>query len=330
MHKSFRCMLVGGSAARSYHGFLDTVTVAVVQAGTVLFDTGRTIQKLESFCRDAAMSGAKLVLFPEAYLGGYPKGITFGAAVGSRSPEGRDQFRAYYESAIEVPGRETTQIGEFVASLGIELVLGAVERAGGTLFCSVLFFGHDGQLRGKHRKLMPTALERLIWGMGDGSTMPVIETEDRKIGAAICWENYMPLFRTAMYAKGVNIWCAPTVDDREVWQSTMQHIALEGRCFVLSACQYLRRSDCPDWYHPIQGDDPGAVLIGGGSVILSPLGQLLAGPARTGETVLTAELDMAEVARGKFDLDVVGHYARPDIFQLSVEERPKPTVIFGE
>jgi nitrilase len=166
--------------------------------------------------------------------------------------------------------------------------------------------------------------------MGDGSTMPVIETEGRKIGAAICWENYMPLFRTAMYAKGVNIWCAPTVDDREVWQSTMQHIALEGRCFVLSACQYLQRSDCPAWYHPIQGDDADTVLIQGGSVIVSPLGQVLAGPARNGEQVLTAELDMADVARGKFDLDVVGHYARPDIFQLSVEERPKPPVIFGE
>jgi nitrilase len=301
-----------------------------VQAGTVLFDNRRTIQKLESFCGEAAERGARLVLFPEAYLGGYPKGITFGAAVGSRSPEGRDQFRAYYESAIDVPGPETAQIGEFVAGLGIELVLGAIERAGGTLFCSVLFFGPNGQVRGKHRKLMPTALERLIWGMGDGSTMPVIETEGRKIGAAICWENYMPLFRTAMYAKGVNIWCAPTVDDREVWQSTMQHIALEGRCFVLSACQYLQRSDCPPWYHPIQGDDPGTVLIGGGSVIVSPLGQVLAGPARNGEQVLTAELDMGDIARGKFDLDVVGHYARPDIFQLSVEERPKPPVTYGD
>jgi nitrilase len=198
------------------------------------------------------------------------------------------------------------------------------------LFCSVLFFGPDGQLRGKHRKLMPTASERLIWGLGDGSTMPVIETEGRKIGAAICWENYMPLFRTAMYAKGVNIWCAPTVDDREVWQSTMQHIALEGRCFVLSACQYLLRSDCPSWYHPIQGDDPGTVLIGGGSVIVSPLGQILAGPARNGELVLTAELDLVEIARGKFDLDVVGHYARPDIFTLSVDERSKAPVTYRE
>lgn len=170
------------SSTRSYDRSLNTVTVAAVQAGTVLFDTRRTLLKLESLCREAARRGAKLVLFPEAFVGGYPKGITFGATVGSRSPEGRDQFRAYYESAIDVSGPETAHIGEFVAGLGIELVLGAIERAGGTIFCSVLFFGPDGKLRGKHRKLMPTAVERLIWGMGDGSTMPVIEDrglEDR-------------------------------------------------------------------------------------------------------------------------------------------------------
>lgn len=166
--------------------------------------------------------------------------------------------------------------------------------------------------------------------MGDGSTMPVFQTKAGVVGAAICWENYMPLFRTSMYAKGVNIWCAPTVDDREVWQSTMRHIALEGRCFVLSACQYLSRSDCPSWYHPIQGDDPGTVLIGGGSVIVSPLGEIMAGPAGTGECVLTANLNLDEIVTGKFDLDVTGHYARPDVFSLTVDERPKATVTYRE
>jgi len=306
---------------------LNKVTVAAVQAGTVLFDTRRTLDKLEFFCREAARRGAQLVLFPEAYIGGYPKGITFGATVGSRSPEGRDQFRVYYEAAIDVPGPETAAIGVIAGALGIELVVGAIEREGGTLFCSALFFDPDGQLRGKHRKLVPTASERLIWGMGDGSTMPVQRTRAGMVGAAICWENYMPLFRTAMYAKGVTIWCAPTVDDRDVWQSTMRHIALEGRCFVLSACQYLLRSDCPPWYHPIQGDDPGTVLIGGGSVIISPSGEILAGPTRDGELVVTADIDLNEIARGKFDLDVVGHYARPDIFSLSVDERPKVSVV---
>ena len=138
----------------------------------------------------------------------------------------------------------------------------------------------------------------------------------------------MPLFRSAMYAKGVTLWCAPTVDDRETWQATMQHVALEGRCFVLSACQYLVRSDCPENYHPIQGEAPATMLINGGSVIVSPLGKVLAGPLRGSEGMLVADLDMDEIARGKFDFDAVGHYARPDVFTLSVDQRPKPAVSF--
>ena len=138
----------------------------------------------------------------------------------------------------------------------------------------------------------------------------------------------MPLFRAAMYAKGVSLWCAPTVDDRDCWQATMQHIAVEGRCFVLSACQYLLRSDCPEDHRAIQGNDPATVLIHGGSVIVSPMGQVLAGPLRNGEGLLTAELDLREIVRGKFDLDVVGHYARPDVFRLIVDENPKQAVTF--
>jgi nitrilase len=270
-----------------------------------------------------------LVVFPEAFLGGYPKGLSFGAHVGSRTDEGREEFRRYYEAAVEERSEEVAQLSKITAEHGVELVIGLVERDAGTLYCSVFFFGPDGRLQGKHRKLMPTGLERLIWGQGDGSTMPVIQIADGVIGAAICWENYMPLFRTAMYAKGVSLWCAPTVDDRESWQATMQHIAIEGRCFVLSACQYLLRSDCPADYRPVQGNEPETVLIKGGSVIVSPMGKVLAGPLRDGEGILTAELDLGEVARGKFDLDTVGHYARPDVFTLSVNERANFAVRFG-
>jgi nitrilase len=202
-----------------------------------------------------------------------------------------------------------------------------MERDGGTLYCTVLFLGPDGRLLGKHRKLMPTALERLVWGFGDGSTLPVIPTPFGRLGSVICWENYMPMLRMAMYAKGVQLYCASTVDDRETWIPTMRHIALEGRCFVLSACQHIRRGDYPADYHPIQGDDPGTVLIRGGSCIVSPLGELLAGPHYEGEHVLVAEVDLAEIARGKFDLDVVGHYARPDVFRLHVNERATPAVV---
>jgi nitrilase len=174
-------------------------------------------------------------------------------------------------------------------------------------------------------------MERLIWGFGDGSTLPVFETPLGRLGAVICWENYMPLLRMAMYAQGVELYCAPTSDGRDTWLPTMQHIALEGRCFVLSCNQFCRRSDYPDDYATSFGDTPETILSRGGSCIIGPLGRVLAGPDFDGETILTAELDMGEIARGKFDFDVVGHYARPDIFQLRVNAEPqRPVVSTGD
>jgi nitrilase len=285
------------------------VRVAVVQAGSVLFDTDATVAKAEGLIAQAAAGGAKLIVFPEAFIGGYPKGSDFGARVGSRTPEGRKLFRRYFEGALAVPGPATERLGEAARARGVWLVIGVIERDGGTLYCTVLFFSPDGTLADKHRKLMPTAMERLIWGFGDGSTLPVIETGFAKVGAVICWENYMPLLRAAMYAKGIQLYCAPTVDDREVWQSTMRHIALEGRCFVLCACQWVCANGAPE-----------TESIRGGSVIVGPLGKVLAGPNREGESILTADLDLGEIAEGKFDLDVAGHYARPDVFRLTVNE----------
>lgn len=304
------------------------VRVAVVQAGPVLFDTPATLDRLAARTADAAARGARLVVFPEAFVGGYPKGLGFGARMGSRTPEGREEFRRYFEAAVEVPGPATAAIGAAAREHRAHLVVGAVERAGSTLYCAALIFGPDGALLGKHRKLMPTATERLVWGQGDGSTLPVIDTPAGKVGAVICWENYMPLLRTAMYAKGVEVYCAVTVDDRDTWLPTMRHVALEGRCFVLSACQFLTRKDCPPDYAAGFGDDPGAVLIRGGSCVVSPLGHLLAGPAFGEEAVLIADLDHDEIARARFDFDPVGHYARPDVFRLTVDESPRPTVAF--
>ena len=177
---------------------------------------------------------------------------------------------------------------------------------------------------GKHRKLMPTAAERLVWGYGDGSTLPVLDTAAGRLGAVICWENYMPLLRMAMYAKGVQVWCAPTADARDTWIATMRHIACEGRCFVLSANQFATRADYPPDY-PLEGG-AGDVLCRGGSVIVSPLGDVLAGPAFGEETILRADLDLDRIAEAKYDFDVVGHYARPDVFTLTVDERPRPPV----
>jgi len=305
------------------------VKVAVVQAGSVLFDTKTTLKKLKQFAADAAMQGGQLIVFPEAFVGGYPKGANFGAHVGSRSAEGRDLFRRYFESAVAVPGPEAAEVGEMAAKLHAHIVTGIIERDGGTLYCAVLHFNDSGELIGRRRKLMPTASERLIWGMGDGSTLEVAQTPFGRIGAVICWENYMPMLRMAMYAQGIELYCAPTVDDRDTWQTTMRHIALEGRCFVLSAVQYLTRADCPADYHPMQGDVPDTVLIRGGSAMYGPLGEELAAPVYGREAVSVAEIDVGTIARGKYDFDAAGHYARPDIFTLHIDRRPQRSVQTG-
>jgi len=307
---------------------MEPIRVAVVQAGPFPFDLEKTLVKADERIAEAAQQGAKLVVFPEAFVGGYPKGIDFGARVGSRSAEGRAWFRRYFEAAIDVPGPATERLAEIARLKGVWLVIGVIEREGGTLYCTVLFFSPEGILAAKHRKLMPTAMERLIWGFGDGSTLPVLATPVGRIGAVICWENYMPLLRAAMYAKGVQVYCAPTVDDRDTWVPTMRHIAMEGRCFVLSACQFVRREAYPDDYQPMQGNDPQTVMIRGGGVIVNPLGQVLAGPCYDGESILTAEVDLGVIAEGKYDLDTTGHYARPDVFRLEVNERAAPAVDF--
>jgi len=305
---------------------MTTIRAAVVQDAPVAFDTTKTMTKAIGLVEAAAAQGAQVVVFPEAFIAGYPKGADFGARVGMRSPEGRQEFQRYWESAIDVPGPVTHTLGELARTHCLHLVIGVIERDGGTLYCTVLFFGDEGQLLGKHRKVMPTAMERLIWGFGDGSTLTVVPTPLGKIGAVICWENYMPLLRMSMYAQGVELYCAPTVDDRETWLPTMRHIALEGRCFVLSSCQFAKRSDFPADYAPIQGNDPDGILIRGGSCIISPLGQVLAAPVFDQPAILTADLDLSEIVRGKYDLDVVGHYARPDLFQLQVNPSPQQAV----
>ncbi len=195
------------------------------------------------------------------------------------------------------------------------------------MYCTALFFASDGTFLGKHRKLMPTAMERIVWGFGDGSTLPVYDTALGKLGAVICWENYMPMLRMTMYSKGIQLYCAPTADDRDTWLSTMRHVALEGRCFVFTACQHLRRANCPDNYAAVQGNDPETVIMRGGSAIIGPLGQVLAGPVYHEDAILTASIDLTEIARSKYDFDVVGHYARPDVFQLRVNEKPMPPVV---
>ncbi|WP_277988901.1 nitrilase-related carbon-nitrogen hydrolase [Ktedonosporobacter rubrisoli] len=303
-----------------------TVRAAVVQAAPVSFDRERTLEKVRTLTMQAAEQGAQLVVFPEAFISAYPRGTAFGAVVGSRTPEGRDEYVRYWNSSVDVPGPAVDMLADIAGRAHVYLVIGVIERGGSTLYCTVLFFAPDGSYLEKHRKLMPTAAERLVWGFGDGSTLPVFETPLGRLGAVICWENYMPLMRMAMYSKGIQLYCAPTADMRDSWVASMQHIAMEGRCFVLACNQFTRRSDYPADYS-LANDDPEKVLSRGGSCIISPLGQFLAGPDFTGECILTADLDMSDIRRGKYDFDVVGHYARPDVFRLLVNETSQPPVM---
>ncbi len=308
---------------------MSTVRAAIVQSGSYLFDNLRTLEALAKASAAAAENGAKMAVFPEAYVGGYPKGLDFGARVGMRSPEGREVFQRYFDSAITVPGPETDWIGSVARAYGLVLVVGVIEREGGTLYCTVLFFDETGALVGKRRKLMPTAMERLIWGFGDGSTLSAVNTGLGRVGGVICWENFMPALRMSQYAQGVEFYCAPTVDDRDSWVPAMQMIAMEGRCFVLSACQFFTRAQAPGDVNPIQGDDPDTVLIRGGSLVVDPMGQIIAGPVYDEATILYADLDTDLIARGKYDLDTTGHYARPDIFRLEINTDPQAAVTFG-
>ncbi len=300
-------------------------TLSVLQIGSSPDGTESTLQKILSYEEQIRDAHSDIVVMPEAILGGYPKGESFGTQLGFRLESGRETFHRYYDAAVDLAGPEIIQLSELSKRTNASIVAGIIERSGSTLYCTAIFLDPDHGLIGKHRKLMPTGSERLIWGQGDGSTLPVINTKAGKTGAVICWENYMPLLRTAMYSKGIEIWCAPTVDARPVWQSTMQHIALEGRCFVLSACQYQPSPhelglDVDNW----PSDE---ALINGGSVIFGPLGEKLVGPLLGEEGLISATVDLTDITKSRYDLDTVGHYARPDIFELRVNETPRQSVV---
>lgn len=301
-----------------------TVKAAVVQASPVMLDAEATKEKVLRLIREAAAGGARLVLLPEAMIPAYPRGLSFGTVVGSRTEAGRRAYARYWDACVDVPGPVTEAVGGEAARAGAYVAVGVVERVsryrGGTLYCTLLYFGPDGRLLGKHRKLKPTGAERFIWGEGDGSTLAAFETEVGTVGGLICWENYMPLARAAMYQKGVDLYLAPTADARDTWQATVRHIACEGRCFVLSANQYVTREMVPrDWE---ELDESAPAACRGGSAIVGPLGEYLAGPLYDREGILTADLDLDLIKRARFDFDPVGHYSRPDVFRLTVNESP--------
>jgi nitrilase len=291
--------------------------LGALQIGSSSEGTAATLERILGRERELKQAKLDVLVMPEALLGGYPKGADFGARVGYRTAAGRDAYLSYWKQAIDLDGPEVKALCDLAKTTSTAMVVGAIERAAGTLYCVALFISEEGHLVGHHRKLMPTASERLIWGQGTGAMLPTMKTRAGLVGVAICWENYMPLLRQSLHAKGVTVWCAPTVDEREIWQVSMRHIAYEMRAFVISACQFQPpANEALDQPITLRDRDTDAPMIRGGSVIVSPFGEGLARPLFGEEGLLTAEIDTDDIARARFDLDISGHYARPDVLKL--------------
>ncbi|TAE33791.1 MAG: carbon-nitrogen hydrolase family protein [Alphaproteobacteria bacterium] len=289
--------------------------VAIAQAGTYLLDNARTLEQMRELARDAATQQCDVILFPEAYVGGYPKYMDFGTIIGTRSTKGRELFAEYASSAMTI-AQADIQIAECAQQAGITIITGFIERDDLTLYCSVVAYNTEGERIGHRRKLMPTAQERVIWGQGESVGSP-FDTVAGRVGALICWESYMPLARMSMYQQGIELYAAPTVDDRDGWQHTMRHIAREGCCFVLSACQYMTRDHVPEHWKEYVHDSQSDVLIRGGSCIVHPMGHYITEPIYGEKTVIVADIDLRERLHAGYDLDVTGHYSRPDIFSFA-------------
>ncbi len=297
--------------------------VCLIQESPVFFDKTRTLQKVHDLVKKYAKQGADLIVFPESFIPGYPRGFDFGAIIGSRTDEGRALYSEYYNNSISLESEDLKELEALSVSQNVYLVIGATERQenNGSLYCSMLYISPSKGLLGVHRKIKPTGTERIIWAEDSGESLVTFKTKIGKLGGLICWENYMPLARQAMYEKGVEIYIAPTADSREEWTATMKHIALEGRCFVLGCNQYFTKSMYPEKYKHLVEKEP-ENLCPGGSVIVSPLGKIIAGPLFNEAGAVIAEIDLEEIKQAKLDFDVIGHYARNDIFKYNAINQP--------
>ena len=294
--------------------------VAAVQATPVFLDRDATTEKACALVKEAAAAGAELIVFPEAFIPTYPDWVW-------RLPawsDGRftDRLR---DQAVDLPGPVTARLGEAAREAGAYLAIGVNERDGGTLYNTLLYLAPDGSIAGRHRKLLATGGERTIWGNGDGSTLDVVHTPFGTVGGLICWENYMPLARAAMYAQGIDVYLAPTWDNSDAWLATLQHIAKEGRVYVLGVTPVLRGSDVPeqlrgDTYHPEDW------MSRGNTTVVGPDGTILAGPLIGEEGILYADIDLNRIRQQRHEFDVAGHYARPDLFTLHVNTRAQQLV----
>lgn len=300
------------------------VKVGVIQENPVFFDKDKTLEKIENLVIEYAKKGCRLLVFPESFIPGYPRGFSFGATIGSRTEEGRKLYSEYYKNSFDTESEDLTRLEKLAKKENVFLVIGITEKENlsGSLFCSMLYISPEKGLLGVHRKIKPTGTERLIWSEAAGESLVTFQTKIGKLGGLICWENYMPLARMAMYNKGVEIYIAPTADSREEWTATMKHVALEGRCFVLGCNQYFTKSMYPEKFQHLIENEPENICPGG-SVIVSPLGKIIAGPLFNKAGVLIAELDLNEVVQSKLDFDVIGHYSRHDIFSFEAKNQPE-------
>ncbi|KAJ9296349.1 hypothetical protein DTO217A2_8846 [Paecilomyces variotii] len=319
----------------------DSIVVAAIQAAPVSFDLPKSIQKVAEFTSKAAAAGANLVVFPEGFLSAYPWRYAFDATIGAREPRGRKWYAKYYNSAVAIPSVEMDQLCEIARENNVYLSVGIIEKDGGTLYCTALLLGRDGAILSRHRKLIPTAAERLVWGRGAGDGLDVVDTEIGKVGGLICWENYMPAARLALYQQGIEIYIAPNADDLPSWIATMQHIAKEGRCFVISVNQFCKVSDFPSDYPPFTPEhhdrkpdgsrwEPDDILSHGGSCVVGPLGTFVSQPVWDKEEIILATLNKSDIVEARLDFDPVGSYSRPDIFSLTVNTKPGVNVSFKE
>ena len=305
-----------------------TVKIAAVQAAYVLMDQSATLSKSIALLERAAADGAGIVVFPEVFVPGTPIWIDSVPIWDGDA----DWYAMLVDQAVVVPGPVTEALGAAARATGTYVVIGVEEREphGSTIYNTTLYFGPSGALLGKHRKLMPTGSERTVWGMGDGSTLPVIDTPFGRLSGLTCWENYMPLARFHLYAQGVDIWTAPTLAPGDAWVATMRHLAREGRCYVVGVNPCVHVGQIPvDFPHRDRLWDKqrkGEWVEQGNAVIVNPAGEILAGPAREEETILTADVDLTEVRAARRLFDATGHYNRPDVFQLTVDTRPRRAV----
>jgi nitrilase len=309
-----------------------TVRVAAVQASYVLMDQRATLERVAQLTADAAGQGAQLVVFPEVFVPGTPIWIDTRPIWDGDD----DWYRLLVENAVVVPGPATEKLSEIAAEHSVWLVIGVDERDahGATIYNTVLYFSPDGRFEAKHRKLVPTGAERTVWGVGDGSTLPVVSTPFGRIAGLTCWENYMPLARFYLYAQGVDIWLAPTLASGDGWIATLRHIARENTMYVVGTNPVLHVDQVPADFPNRETlvteefrNEHGDWLEPGNSVIVGPPGDLLAGPLREREEILVADLDLGEISSARRLRDPVGHYHRPDVFRLTVDVAPRPAVV---